>query len=530
MECKSIFFSLMSLLAVATIQLKQFIVGGFSNSNVVSYWDYYRRCSYPKSAACSFSSSLPVLFSNLPQSGCKYNSDKQEGEETDLLADEQVLLAVRSYLVRRHRLPWREKLKRRQDEFYCTKSYLETTPRDISSISYYDSDEAIGYFWHDPTQLKHLTQPNHNDFTDTDCDMETEFSMNDGEQLLSSQEEYNDESPTLNADNTFADDDIGGSLFTNFASCPDETRVRRSNVAKTTWSDPEFRRKWWAKRWGDRVKLKSKEKTRMEAKLRKIPPDILQSYEFKSALLDLDDNELTSIVQSYVSSNRKRAASRRKTDASAPETECGSTVDHLLKVDWEQFAFKISEEGQRETQLKRSEKARLAYLTRLANKNSRVGNSEQQKRSTNESPPRNSELENEAVMPYDPDRLFTQTFGRRSWLYARSSKPSERTYEQAMSNLRDAINASNNTDVSAADVQLLLEPERLAGRKELLVRILKKKFGLFGKCVQIDANGKKEFATHSTIQRLGNFILDLIRNEQQQHFREEEALDAKKKV
>ena len=509
------FFSLMLLLAVATIQRKQFMVGGFSTSNVVSNWDYYRRCSYPKSAACSFSRSLPVVFSNLPQSGCKYNADKQEGEETDLFADEQVLLAVRSYLVRRHRLPWRAKLQRRQDEFYCSKSYLETTPRDISSISYDDSDKAIGYFWHDLTQLKQLTHPNHNDFTDTDYDMETEFSMIDGEQLLSSKEEYNDESSNLITDNTFADDDIGGSLFTNFASCPDDTRVRRSNVAKTTWSDPEFRRKWWTKRWGDRVKLKSKEKTRLDAKLRKIPPDILQSYEFKSALLDLDNNELTSIVQSYVASNRKRVASRRKADASAPETEyASSTADHLLKVGTEQFAFKISEEGQRETQLKRSEKARLAYLTRLANKESRVGCSDYQKGATNESPQRNTELENDATMPYEPDRLFTQTFGRKSWLYARSSKPSERTYEQAMSNLRDALNDSNNTDVSAADIQLLLEPERLAGRKELLVRILKEKFGLFGKCVPFDANGKKEFATHSTIQRLGNFILDLIRNKE----------------
>ena len=78
---------------------------------------------------------------------------------------------------------------------------------------------------------------------------------------------------------------------------------------------------------------------------------------------------------------------------------------------------------------------------------------------------------------------------------------------------------------TADDIRLVLEPKRLAQRKDLLQRVLMESFDKHGKCVPVietrirrgENNNKGilrkeklEFVTHSNVESLGAFILELL--------------------
>jgi len=59
--------------------------------------------------------------------------------------------------------------------------------------------------------------------------------------------------------------------------------------------------------------------------------------------------------------------------------------------------------------------------------------------------------------------------------------------------------------------KLMLRPARLSKRKNALLQILRDGFGLRGKCIPVKdeegANQKHQFASHASIEVLGQFIL-----------------------
>jgi hypothetical protein len=335
------------------------------------------------------------------------------------------------------------------------------------------------------------------------------------------------------------DDRIDASLFTSFAAHPDDTSVRRSTIAQKTWSNEEFRKKWWAKRWGARTRTqKLGRERRLSDRLSQIPSEILRSAEFQRALLELGDEELTNITKSYISSNQKRsdAAHRRKIDLDLSRSIRYNNTDNItnnnsynnaLLIGRKQFEDRISEEGQREAQRKRSEKARLSYQTRLA----RRQQPQQKQPCVPSDPRRTSSHFNTSMLQYDSysrdlfneviatsslkEKLFAPTYGQMPWLNSGDIEKSELLYQQAFihSKTFTASLSANFQNISASDLILLLKPKRLAGRKQLLLRILKERFNLIGKCVPVEG-GKTAFATHSSIKQLGDYVLHLLMKEQ----------------
>lgn len=69
------------------------------------------------------------------------------------------------------------------------------------------------------------------------------------------------------------------------------------------------------------------------------------------------------------------------------------------------------------------------------------------------------------------------------------------------------------------DIKEILRAQRLAGRKGLIVQILKERFGRFGKCVPVSSGGQggehnvpMEFVTNCSVERLGSFLLEQYEN------------------
>lgn len=464
--------------------------------------------------------------------------EQQKVDDESTITDEHVLLALRSYLVRKHKLPWREKIKRYQDAVQWSRTYIpvvqqqqsQCTP-SVTTSSY--SDSPVGYFWHDPTELKFLdNQPLKNESY-----IVTNYRSEEGLRVhysSASQQDYNG-CRTSGA----IEDGIDASRFTSFDTQPDDTYVRRSIIAQKMWSNEEFRKKWWTKRWGDRSRSqKSLSGRHLSDKLGKIPSEILRSDVFQRALFELGDEELTNITKSYISSNQKRsdAARRHKLELDLSKSmRSNTTTDNIissytndLRIGRKQFEDRISEEGQRESQRKRSEKARLSYQTRLA----RRQQLQQKQPSVPNDLSRTSSLFNTSLS-YDSyssdlfneviatsslkEKLFAPTYGQMSWLKSGDIEKSELLYQESFINSKKftaSLNA-NIKNISASDLILLLKPKRLVGRKQLLLRILKERFNLIGKCVPVEG-GKKAFATHSSIKQLGDFVFHLLMKEQKQ--------------
>lgn len=525
------------LIVIFILKLNRLSVGAFSNNpfNPRRCWFFSvsrRTLSYkgfPRSSPCGSSSLMPLADSKITNN---FNFDEEQEVDESLITDEQVLLAVRSYLVRKHRLPWREKMKRRQDAFQFSRTYLSTISSPVQQAQHIssrtissDTDSPVGYFWHDTTELKYLNQqPTSN----TTCTVTVDGNDEHRDDFYSNPQRERYDFSTFGG----VHDDIGASLFTSFASSPDETYVRRSSIAQKTWSNEEFRKKWWAKRWGDRVgSQKTIGSRRMNEKLSRIPSEILQSEEFKLALLQLEKGELTNITKSYISSNRKRsvAAYRRKIEADARRSLGYNNIGDMqsesnsLHIGKEEFAHKISEEGQREAQRKRSEKARLAYQTRLARKQQSkkgveaLSEQETSISDTNMSNVRfSSDYFNEVIATRSlKKKLFAPTYGHTPWLNTRDIEQTESLYQEAMINSKTYIATlgAHFNNISASEVNLLLKPKRLSGRKQLLLRILKERFGLIGKCVPTEG-GNKSFATHSSVKQLGDFVMHLLMKEE----------------
>ena len=66
------------------------------------------------------------------------------------------------------------------------------------------------------------------------------------------------------------------------------------------------------------------------------------------------------------------------------------------------------------------------------------------------------------------------------------------------------------------DIQLILKPDKLGMRKDLLRRILNDHFDLRGKCVDLDDDPESEkvSVTKCSIQALGSFVIHLLQSKE----------------
>jgi hypothetical protein len=365
------------------------------------------------------------------------------------------------------------------------------------------------------------------------------------------------------------DDSMGGGYF--YDDFPPASYVRRSQAAKRSWSDPEFRRRWYKARWGADLQQKrerlSKKRDPYEGALthRRATPGGIPKPPSSSpsppllleAVANMSEDEIAHAIRTYLSSRQKRKESRLQTMKERRRAQvriCQPSPPSLVASDDSptpsspglaslllqgaaaarssivQSLLPTEHDLQRK-RLERSERATRAYQTRLANQQERKTDQHVDglggvKRTVSGSAATSAESsDNSQKKDYSPER------GRGS------SSASAKRAIQALAKVKTCLDSGEVP--SAADVERVLEPAKLPGRKRVLVRLIAECFGLRGKCVPFslplqppqirygagsafgtgagpiviaDGRSNVTFVTTASIEQLGSFCLHLIRN------------------
>lgn len=381
--------------------------------------------------------------------------------DVDSVTDAEALLACRAYLQRKNRLgSWKDYQRRKE------------SLRQASAIGSAQTPESVGYFWENPEELVYLDR--HEDDEEDEA-MQQEDSEDEEHGVVFESAEEKNGGVTMILGRTLSALERGAE-FTSFPTSPSEERVNRSNAAKKTWSDPEWKAMWYEKRWGrlrNTTPLASKQK-RLDDRIRSMPPKMFESEELAS----LTEEEIEEAIRTYVVSNRKRSRAHttdarieKKKRAEKEEAERREGKGEKAKID---LMFG-SDDAMKEAQKKRSERAAKAYQTRLANQNR--------------------------------NRPATKKTSKRT--VPTDALPTGDMPKDAVVRVQAAL--ESNQLPSIADIELILEPPKLGRRKDLLRRILNEHFDLRGKCVPADPSDEDSallFVTQCSIDQLGSFVLE----------------------
>lgn len=385
-------------------------------------------------------------------------------EDDYQVSDAQALLACRAYLTKKNSTRWTQAARRQLRSKQALKHMAEARR----------NSEGTGFFWEDPSELLYLgtitdseltEEGNANSVADQDeVDVEEEeeaiwetITPFGHMQRIEVQEENDDGG----REGMIWEQDIEGDSLSStlLPSEPSDRYRRQSKSSRELWNDPDFRQRWYESRWKGRTKSsEAKARERTEERLQAMD---LESFLADQALADMTEQEIEGAISMYVQSSRRRSQSRRRTmRADGDESEKVSP-----------FFLGTNEETLKELQRKRSKRAAKAYQTRLNNQTEK-----QQKR-------------RKRVTPPAPASSGSST----------KTSPAHTALNRILADL-DKESVPSRQDVCA-----FLEPTKLAGRKELLRRILAECFDLRGRCVPVDDG--YEFVTKSTIQQLGDFVV-----------------------
>ena len=498
----------------------------------------------------------------LATSSDNYNGDDDDDDIIDndiTVSDEDLLLACRSYLQKKNRLgQWTAFEARR-------KSRQHQQQRSQASQS--------GFFWDDPSELKYFRQQTHmitpgnintnynNNDDDIDLDEDDEEdpmmmhdnSGNDNDEDIiryisaaavsetyyvpeptskieqitfdfkgeqSEQNDNDDDSDDATAAEESSPLELWARHFSTFPMQPSKSQRNRSNAVKKRWEDPEWKARWYERRWGklsssssdstDENTIKDdgkenegtasssnrnsengslsastsiKKNWKQGAKTSALTPDFLASDVFNS----LTEEEIRRAVEMYLQSNKKRTDTRKRTQEvrrksllmSAPTTASNITA----KVPPNALAWDRDPQALEEARRIRSERAKKSYQTRLKNNNQRS-----KQRAT-----KTSAAATTAV---------TQT----------RKNPTESAPKDALSRIASDLDKSRLPQLQ--DLKLIAGPAKLPKRKKLLIRLISEYFGLRGKCVPVgneDDSETLQFITNCSVSQLIAFALDKVR-------------------
>jgi hypothetical protein len=413
----------------------------------------------------------------------------EEEVDIDSVSDAEALLAVRAYLQRKNRLgEWTQYKQRKQRR--------EQAARDLQDSSW--GSDSTGFFWEDPNQLKYFNRKPVDVNVTLVVNVEDEFNL-DAED---DEEEEEDDEYEENLWETLSprridhrveyydtkieqeeEEDLrlqGSEDYSVFDTGPSPSRIRRSQAAKLMWSDPEFKAKWYEKRWGTPSKLTAKEKQQkrqLKKRLSNFQPDSLLANE---ELTKLSEEEIGEAIRTYVVSKRRRSESTKQTLQKRKEALLEPNPDTPLPRD---LLLRQDPETMRELQRRRSERAKRAYATRLEKKDK------------------------------GSKKTTTVSTDIRSLAVRKASVSTASTPRDAV--LRMQIDLEEGKLPHITDVELVLEPLKLGKRKDMLRRILSDHFDLRGKCVPVDPDLRETsdmmFVTQCSIEQLGEFVIRKLR-------------------
>ncbi len=468
------------------------------------------------------------------------SSIEEEQDEEMMVSDAEALLACWSFLKRRKRLgDWTEHEERKAQKVLSRNYFLTDDGEGYSLLDYDDDDDDD----------EENDQNNHNNKLLDDEDGEFDFdcfddndsisSMPTVEDILSASSPVNDKlgigsdgddedvvAQDLLTISSFVsrggvqrngekeDIDLWHTEFTSFPTEPNPSRTRRVDAMKRRWEDPDYRKRWYEKRWGSKsanhpkdTQLTDRERQAVQ-RARALPTGFLGSEELAS----MTEDEIAEAIRTRMRSTRKRVASRKETlqrrrdmlnqqiESLERLSEGDTDIDWMEDEETRQVLFSPTEKALKEAQWKRSQRAKKLYATRLENqKREQANQSKESLASSSKPPPRKKG-------PYFP--------------------PKQPTPQDAF--LRIENDLDHGTSPSIDDVRLVLRPGKMKNRKLLLCRILEEQFDLTGKCVPLipskQGDVKEEnsivnydehdlaFVKTCTIARLGNFVLYLLKN------------------
>ena len=411
----------------------------------------------------------------------------EEEVDIDSVSDAEALLAVRAYLQRKNRLgEWTQYKQRKQRR--------EQAARDLQDSSW--GSDSTGFFWEDPSELKYFNRKPvevnmtrvvnvedefNLDAEDEDEEEDDEYEENLWESMSPRRIDHRVEYYDTEIEQEEEDQRLQGSEdYSVFDTGPSPSRIRRSQAAKLMWSDPEFKAKWYEKRWGTTSKLTTREKQQkrqLKKRLSNFQPDRLLANE---ELTKLSEEEIGEAIRTYVVSKRRRSESTKQTLQKRKEALLQPNPDTPLPRD---LLLTQDPETMRELQRRRSEKAKKAYATRLEKKDK------------------------------GSKKTTTVSTDIRSLAVRKASVSTASTPRDAL--LRMQIDLEEGKLPHITDVELVLQPLKLGKRKDMLRRILSDHFDLRGKCVPVDPDLPETsdmiFVTQCSIAQLGEFVIQKLR-------------------
>lgn len=397
-------------------------------------------------------------------------NSEAEDNTPPTLSDEELLLACRAYLQRKNnsrnwtKFEKRKALRNRQQEF--------------------QKESLSGFFWEDPTELKYYQQNINaslalvlSESASKEEDTTKTF-MDDDDDYLDKDDKSARITATTQLEQVsfdFLGRDENDNLvqaareFSSFPTRPPESRINRSEAAKRRWKDPEWKAKWYEKRWGD--KPRRRRSARYKQRLEALTLDFLSSQEF----VNMTEAEIQEAAEFYARANQKRIESRKKTLKKRREALQSPRSDEHIPLD--AFSWDKDPKALQEARRLRSERARKAYQTRLKNSNT------------------------------------TSTASARK----EQGRPKKKIVPKGSTPMDALLRIEADLDgeklPSVEDLEIISKPVKLGKRKDLVKRLLWENFGLRGKCIPgPDGNPDNlQFVTTCSVEDLMMFTIRKVR-------------------
>jgi len=453
--------------------------------------------------------------------------DNPEDFPIDNITDEEALLACRAYLQRRNKLGKHGWTKHHKRKIHMMNSLALGTNRPLSEING-ALDEGSGYFWEDPTELKYLRTGRPRLYFDNGVDefvkdfMREHDGDDNGSDWWHEEDDGNNGEEDDDGENNIIINEEESSIFTGFPTMPTKEFSNRSNGKKALFQNEKWKQKWYEARWGDLTK--ERQERRKEKKIqnfiKQIPSDILRSEE----LAALSDDEIEDAIRTYFVANQRRSRAQHKRMEIKRKMLLSNTLDKEGGARNDDLAAGTEVS----TSMKKLEPTLDSFMMQLN------GSSEANRRLAEERQRRSER----AAMIYqmrmqhmDTKKIPSTSKSKMESSCVKRTAHLPRKVDAALNRIQYALDMSSCPE--SVDVEIILEPKRVSGRKALLKDILLKCFGMRGKCVpdlrlgdgdlktfyssadssQINEMDKM-FVTTCSVHELGNFVSHQLRQDE----------------
>ena len=390
-------------------------------------------------------------------------------------------------------------------------------------------DEGIGYFWENPAELKYLrTGRPRLYFDDSTTEFVRDFMLeqaedeNENDWLHNNDQDEEDEDEDVKNALIINDEEENG-VFTGFPTMPTREFSIRSNGKKKLFQDEEWKRKWYEARWGDLAKERKiwRKNKKIEKFIQQIPSDVLDSDE----LAALSDDEIEDAIRTYIVANQRRSKAHKK----RTEVKRNMTLRNSMDKDVRDGQYDGTVGGKEPTSVKASRKIEPTTLDSFMmqlNGSSEANEAlaeERQRRSDRAAAAYLTRLENIDAKTKPKRTFWSEKSAAKTKAQSFTAGTTETLPDKvgaALARIKRSLDKDKHP--KSSDIETILQPKRLAGRKNLLQEILLKCFGMRGKCVpskkfyssvdSLDVNHTdKKFVTSCSVHELGDFVAYTLR-------------------